>query len=354
MSSIKTKREGFTLIELLVVIAIIALLVSILLPALAAARKEARRAVCQANMKSVGTAFVNYSTEFQDRLASFTWKAGVDYGYGQSAATPTEAAANQATWIIRERADRPDMSTPSRWIPHVLYSHLVLNDYLEQRLPEPAMACPEDKLRLAWQKDPENFLSRFAPGVERPGSSISGSDDELLRWPYSSSYQLVPAAWAFDAKTNNRNTTDQHGNTHGTYNPSQLPMGDRKYADVIFPSDKVAWYDSQDRHSSRKFNVYFAHDLATQPLAFFDGHVATKKTVDANLGFRPNTPRVGGPTPTEPRGRGATLISYEPEGWEAPAVSPGGVDRLPGVYRWTRGGLRGRDYGGWEIDTSGW
>ena len=77
-----TKRGGFTLIELLVVIAIIALLVSILLPALASARKEARRSVCQANLKTLGTAFVNYSTEFQDRLAAFTWKEGVDYGFG--------------------------------------------------------------------------------------------------------------------------------------------------------------------------------------------------------------------------------------------------------------------------------
>ena len=42
---------GFTLIELLVVIAIIALLMSILMPALARVRKQAKAAICQSNLK---------------------------------------------------------------------------------------------------------------------------------------------------------------------------------------------------------------------------------------------------------------------------------------------------------------
>jgi len=54
------RRGGFTLIELLVVIAIIALLMSILMPALARVRKQAKAVICQSNLKQWGSAFAMY------------------------------------------------------------------------------------------------------------------------------------------------------------------------------------------------------------------------------------------------------------------------------------------------------
>ena len=57
------RSRAFTLIELLVVVAIIALLVSILLPALNQAREQAKTSVCLSNQKNLAVAFVLYAAD---------------------------------------------------------------------------------------------------------------------------------------------------------------------------------------------------------------------------------------------------------------------------------------------------
>ena len=62
----QTNRHAFTLIELLVVISIISLLISILLPALAAARATSQRIKCATAQRQVGLAVFMYSDSFKD------------------------------------------------------------------------------------------------------------------------------------------------------------------------------------------------------------------------------------------------------------------------------------------------
>ena len=66
------KSFGFTLIELLVVISIIALLLSVILPALNKAKEAARRVVCSSNLTQLALANLTYAQENEDKVVLAT------------------------------------------------------------------------------------------------------------------------------------------------------------------------------------------------------------------------------------------------------------------------------------------
>lgn len=64
---------AFTLIELLIVVGIISVLISLLLPALNAAREQARAVTCQSNQRQLMVAFLMFASEHQNHLPGNYW-----------------------------------------------------------------------------------------------------------------------------------------------------------------------------------------------------------------------------------------------------------------------------------------
>jgi prepilin-type N-terminal cleavage/methylation domain-containing protein/prepilin-type processing-associated H-X9-DG protein len=169
-------RQGFTLIELLVVIAILAILVSVLLPALSGARKEARAVGCASNIRGVALGVQIYSGDYQYFPPAYVYGEDRDSGY----------------WRIEDQ----QLSNPSGINGYVHWSYALLSDG-DNGVPEGSFRCPDVTNGGAPRTNPGMDIADWEPNqVNDLGQSAPGSayplDRQAKRMAYTGNAAVFP------------------------------------------------------------------------------------------------------------------------------------------------------------------
>jgi len=216
-----TRKNGFTLIELLVVIAIIALLLSIIIPALGRAKEITRRTICAAQFKQIGTAMKMYSDAFDGSL-------------------PTDHGEMHAYVVYRDNMRVNGKLTPMRW------AYLYELNYIET--PE-IFYCPGN--RLGWAIY-ENY-TKPTPWGTLPQDINAGGN------------QWVRIGYTYFPLDRTARSGLNEATKYAQLNPN-LPYA----ADLIQSRTNI----SHQRRSGRESNAFQESNRYSLNALYSDGHVA--------------------------------------------------------------------------------
>jgi prepilin-type processing-associated H-X9-DG protein len=185
----KGKRAAFSLAELLVVIGIIGVLISMLLPALAGARRSSQQIKCAANLRTLGQAMVMCANEHR----GFFPLGGTLYPqFGTVPCTPVnlgDATRQRYTYFDNGGGDFLPTAIPAALAPY-LGNQSVRGDSwqdadadLQAQGPlQDAFICPADQPTIDRSYPAPQWISAFNTGNYLNGWSSYGFNAEVLGW----------------------------------------------------------------------------------------------------------------------------------------------------------------------------
>jgi len=163
---IRSPKKKFTLIELLVVIAIIAILASMLMPALQQAREAAKKSDCASRLKNIGTKFQFYTDNQDDWFPYYSTNDGKYYSWPMA----LEVDGGKFGSLAQAKTYSP-MNYKSEFV----YKNY-MKYYKEYR-------CPRQSLLLSDARDDNNWspsIYSYIPNAAVLGGTFSAHTDQGL------------------------------------------------------------------------------------------------------------------------------------------------------------------------------